>query len=281
MGLEKWSVLPLKCEGHIDVHIGRARLMDRRIFSSTLVALGLATVTDAAFGEEKPLAGANNVVLVHGAYADGSCWIDVIRLLQDAGLQATAVQNPLTSLADDVAATNRILDLQKGPTVLVAHSWGGTVISEAGMHPQVRSLVYIAARAPDAGEDFAALAKRFPAPPASAGVVHAGGFAQLNEEAFLRDFAGDVPAEKARTLYAVQGRIGDTLFSGKTKVAAWRRKPTWYAVSTEDRTIAPELQRFLAKRMKATTKEIPASHLSPVSHPWEVANLILAAAGRA
>jgi pimeloyl-ACP methyl ester carboxylesterase len=219
-----------------------------------------------------------NGVLVHGAYADGSSWADVIARLQQAGFRATAVQNPLTSLADDVAATNRILDLQDGPTVLVGHSWAGTVISEAGTSAKVAALVYVAARAPDAGEDYAALAQRFPAPPANAGLVHSGGFAQLSEEAFLHDFASDLPPERARVLYAVQGRISDTLFASRTTAAAWKSKPCWYAVSTRDRTTAPELQRFLAERMKARTIELESSHLSLISHPKEIAELIANAA---
>lgn len=220
-----------------------------------------------------------NVVLVHGAYADGSCWSEVIGRLQQAGLKATAVQNPLTSLADDVAATRRILALQDGPTVLVGHSWAGTVISEAGIDPKVAALVYVAARAPDADEDYTALAKEFPTPPANAGLVHADGFAQLSEEAFLRDFAGGVDPAKARVLYAVQGRIADTLFASRTTVAAWKSKPSWYAISKQDRTTAPELERFLAERMQARTIELEASHLSIITHPQEITNLILSAAG--
>lgn len=218
-----------------------------------------------------------NVVLVHGAYADGSCWIDVIGHLQEAGLRATAVQNPLTSLADDVAATARILALQDGPTILVGHSWAGTVISEAGTDPKVAGLVYIAARAPDAGEDYGALAGLFETPPASAGLVHAGGFAELSEDAFLRDFAGDVDPARARILYAVQGRVADTLFTSRTKVAAWRTKPSWYAVSKNDRTIAPALQRYMAARMSAHAIELESSHLSPISRPRDVAALIIRA----
>jgi pimeloyl-ACP methyl ester carboxylesterase len=126
--------------------------------------------------------------------------------------------------------------------------------------------LYVAARAPDAGEDYA-------------GLVKSGGFAQLSEQAFLRDFAGDIEPAKARILYAVQGRISDTLFSGKTTNAAWRSKPSWYAISTEDRTISPELERFMAERMKAKTIEVKASHLSLISHPHEITNLILNAAG--
>jgi hypothetical protein len=144
--------------------------------------------------------------------------------------------------------------------------------------PKISALVYVAARAPDAGEDYTALAAKFPTPPASAGLVKSGGFAQLSEEAFLRDFAGDIEPAKARILYAVQGRVSDALFSGKTTHAAWRSRPSWYAISTEDRTISPELERFMADRMNAKTIEVKASHLSPISHPHEITNLILNAA---
>jgi pimeloyl-ACP methyl ester carboxylesterase len=145
----------------------------------------------------------------------------------------------------------------------------------------VASLVYIAARAPDAGEDYAALAKQFPSPPASAGIVWSGDYGQLTEEAFLRDFAGDLPPEKARVLYAVQEPFQRPLLAGRTTHAAWRSKPSWYAISTEDRTINPELQRFMAKRMNANTIEVKASHLSLISQPEVIANLILEAARKA
>ncbi|MGW5578939.1 alpha/beta fold hydrolase [Micromonospora chokoriensis] len=220
---------------------------------------------------------ASNVVLVHGAYADGSSWSDVIPVLQRAGLSVTAVQNPLTTLADDVAATNRALDRQDGPTVLVGHSWAGTVISDAGNHPNVTALVYVAARAPDAGEDYAALAAQYPTPPANAGLVHRDGYAQLSEAAFLDDFAGGVDEVRARSLYAVQGPIADGLFTGRTTVAAWRDKPCYYSVSTQDRTTAPELERFLAERMNATTIEVESSHLAMVTHPETIADLIIMA----
>jgi pimeloyl-ACP methyl ester carboxylesterase len=223
---------------------------------------------------------ARSVVLVHGLYADGSSWIDVVPLLQNAGLSVAVVQNPLTTLADAVAETRRVLALQTGPVVLAGHSWSGTLVSEVGDDPSVSSLVYIAARAPDAGEDFPALAKQFPTPPASAGVVLApDGYDQLSEPAFLNDFAGGVPAQRARALYAVQGRNLSTLPGERTTAAAWRNKPAWYQVSTQDRTIDPDFERFLANRMGAHTIELDTSHLSLITHPQQVAALILAAAG--
>jgi pimeloyl-ACP methyl ester carboxylesterase len=254
-------------------------MIKRRSFSGLLTAIAVASVMPGMVkAQDTPVA--NNVVLVHGLYADGSSWIDVIPYLQRAGLQVTAVQNPLTSLADDVAATRRVLASQEGPTVLVGHSFAGTIISEVGNDPKVSALVYVAARAPDAGEDFGGLAAKFPKPPASAGVVKANGFFWLSEVSFLRDFAGDLDPARARALYAVQGRGADALPNTKTTTAAWRAKPTWYQVSTEDRTINPELERFLAKRMNATTIELDSSHVSLVSHPKEIADLILLAAGR-
>jgi pimeloyl-ACP methyl ester carboxylesterase len=189
-------------------------MIDRRALSTMLIA-GVATslLGRSSKAQPRPAESTHNVVLVHGAYADGSCWSEVIGRLQSAGLKATAVQNPLTSLADDVAATQRILALLDGPTVLVAHSWGGMVITEAGIDPKVSALVYVAARAPDAGEDYTALAAKFPTPPASAGLVKSGGFAQLSEEAFLRDFAGDLEPAKARILIRRAGTdLGHPIF---------------------------------------------------------------------
>jgi pimeloyl-ACP methyl ester carboxylesterase len=248
-----------------------------------VVAIGMLSATffaaEASAQVAKP-AKARNVVLVHGAWADGSSWAEVISRLQAAGLHVTAVQNPLTSLADSVAATRRALALQDGPTVLVAHSWGGTVISEAGTDPKVTALVYVAARAPDAGEDFVALSGKFPTMPVRAGVQERDGFTNLSEEAFLKYFANGVAHDKAEVLYAVQEPTAASLFGERTTVAAWRSRPSWYAVSKLDQTISPDLERFLAKRLKATTVELEAGHLSLVSRPQEIAGLILAAAGQ-
>lgn len=254
-------------------------MMNRRTFSTALLA-GVATSL-AAVPEARAAVSVRNVVLVHGLYADGSSWSEVIVRLQHAGMRVTAVQNPLTSFTDDVAATRRALAMQGGPTVLAAHSYGGMVATEAGVDPKVSTLVYVAARAPDAGEDYAALVKRFPPAPASAGIVKFGDYLQLSENAFLNDFANGVDPAKAHELYAVQAPNAATLSpNARTTVAAWRSKPSWYAVSKQDRTINPELERFMAARMKATTIEIDAGHLSLVSHPQEVANLILTAAGQ-
>lgn len=220
----------------------------------------------------------NNVVLVHGAWADGSSWAEVIPLLHGVGLRATAVQNPLTSLADDVAATNRALSLQDGPTVLVGHSYGGTVITEAGEHPAVAALVFVAALAPEPGENYGELAGHFPAAPGGEHVRIRDGFAVLDEAGIAECFAQDLSADRARLLAAVQGPIAATLFEDRITRAAWRTKPCWYAVSSEDRMIAPDLERFVARRMEATTIELPAGHASPLTRPREIADLILAAA---
>jgi pimeloyl-ACP methyl ester carboxylesterase len=247
-----------------------------------LALAALSGTLDGFKAQAQPAAPveARNVVLVHGAWADGSSWAEVIPLLQAAGLKVTAVQNPLTSLADSVAATRRALALQDGPTVLVAHSWGGTVISETGTDPKVTALVYVAARAPDAGEDFVALSGKFPTGAVRAGVQEHTGFTTISEQPFLDYFANGVEPEKAKVLYAVQEPAAAALFGERTTAAAWHTKPSWYAVSKLDQTINPDLERFLAKRMNATTIEVAAGHLSLVSHPREIADLILAAAGR-
>jgi pimeloyl-ACP methyl ester carboxylesterase len=255
--------------------------MNRRNFSAAMVAAAAASmISTRAFAADAPPAKARNVVLVHGLFADGSCWLEVIPRLQAAGLNVTSVQNPLTTLPDAVASAKRVLDRQDGPTVFVGHSFSGMIVTEAGTHPNVSALVYVAARAPDANEDYTALAKTYPTPPASAGIVFDGDEGRLTEAAFLRDFAGDLPPEKARVLYAVQEPFHKALLAGKTTQAAWRSKPSYYAVSTEDRTINPDLERFMAKRMNAKTIELKSSHLSMISHPEEIAQLILEAAGQ-
>ena len=253
--------------------------MDRRTFMSLMAAAGAASPLLQTTAAAQTPPKARNIVLVHGLFADGSCWSEVIARLQPKGFNVTSVQNPLTTLPEAVAAAQRALAMQQGPTVLVGHSFSGMIVTEAGVDPKVSAVVYVAARAPDAGEDYTALAKKFPTPAASAGIVWSGDWGQLSEEAFLRDFAGDIAADKARVLYAVQEPFNRELLAGKTTHAAWRSKPSWYAVSTEDRTINPDLERFMAKRMGAKTTEVKSSHLSLISHPDTIANMILDAAG--
>jgi pimeloyl-ACP methyl ester carboxylesterase len=254
-------------------------MISRRTFASAAAAGSIAALMPgAARAAEAPRA--QNIVLVHGLFVDGSCWSEVIARLQSAGLNVSSVQNPLTTLGDAVAETRRVLARQDGPTVLVGHSFAGMIVTETGIDPKVSALVYVAARAPDAGEDYTALASKFPTPPATAGIVFDGDIGTLSEAAFLRDFAGDLPAARAKVLYAAQQPFHKALLAGKIQHAAWRSKPSFYAVSAEDRTIDPDLERFMAKRMGATTIELQASHVSLISHPQEIAELILQAAGR-
>jgi len=216
---------------------------------------------------------ATNVVLVHGAFADGSSWSKVILRLQAQGYHVIAVQPPLTSLAEDVAITRHILGMQEGPTILVGHSYGGVVITEAGNEPNVAGLVYIAAFAPDEGESIGDLIGRYPTAP---GFEHLRtddlGFTWVETEAFPEFFAGDVDPVEARVMAAVQQPW--KVSGNQIMKAAWRSKPSWYQISENDRMIHPELQTFLAERMGATTISLPASHASAVSRPAEIAQLI-------
>lgn len=256
-------------------------MLGRRSFNAGLIAVATTQAVSpaAVFAAKTSPAKARNIAMVHGLFADGSCWSEVIARLQPKGFNVTSVQNPLTTLPEAVAEATEVLDRQDGPTVFVGHSFSGMILTEAGVHPNVSGLVYVAARAPDAGEDYTALAARYPTPPASAGIVYDGDEGRLTEQAFLRDFAGDLPRAKAMALYAVQQPFHKTLLNGKTTNAAWRVKPSFYAVSTQDRTINPDLERFMAKRMGAMTIEVNSGHLSLISHPDEITRLILEAVG--
>jgi pimeloyl-ACP methyl ester carboxylesterase len=251
-------------------------MMNRRtLIGAAAASVALPLLSQITSAQTAPTA--KNVVFVHGLFADGSCWSKVITRLQHEGVNCTSVQNPLTSLHEASEAARRAIAAQPGPTVLVGHSFSGMIVSEVGMDPKVTALVYVAARAPDAGEDYAALAKNYPTPPATAGIVFDDDWGRLSEEAFLHDFAGDLPPKEARVLYAVQQPFKKSLTAEKTTNAAWRAKPSFYVVSTQDRTINPDLERFMAKRMGAKTVEIEASHLAMISHPDAVTKLILEA----
>ena len=223
--------------------------------------------------------GVRNVVLVHGAWADGSSWAKVIPLLEKAGLKATAVQNPLTSFEDDVAATKRAIALADGPVILVGHSWGGVVITEAGADPKVAGLVYVAAFAPEVGVPVGDLGKDFPPPPGGAEIrPDAAGYLTLTTKGVMQFFAPDLPLAQRKLVAATQGQTNSTVFGAKVTTAAWKTKPSWYVVAGNDKMIQPDLERQFAKTIKAKTITVPSSHVAMLSHPNEVAKLIIDAA---
>jgi len=223
-----------------------------------------------------------NIVLVHGAWADGSCWSKVIPLLQAKGLNVVAVQNPLTSIAEDVAATNRMINAQKGPVLLVGHSYGGAVITEAGNHPQVAGLVYVAAFAPDEGETCGGLAQKFPATPLFSGINPIeDGFLLLTEKGLLENFAQDLSPEEKQTMVATQAATQGALLSTPIKKAAWHTKPSWFVIAANDRSISPEQEASTAKRMNAKTLTLPSSHVAMLAQPQKVADFIIEAAASA
>jgi pimeloyl-ACP methyl ester carboxylesterase len=248
----------------------------RRILAGLVSVVSLFAGVGAAYAKS-----ANNIVLVHGAFVDGSSWAKVIPILQAKGYNVTAVQIPLTSFADDVAATQRAIARLNGPAILVGHSWGGVVITEAGMDPKVIGLVYVAAFAPDQGEQVGELGKKYPPPPAlSAPQVDDKGFMTLTVDAFKK-FGSDLPPSDASVAAATQGPIAAAAFGAQVSGAAWKTKPSWYIVSTLDQAIAPDEERFFAKRMNATTTELKASHVSMLSQPKAVAAVIMDAAAKA
>jgi len=270
----------IQCEQSSRCHVGARFFHAARIWVAAVVSIALS-VCAAAVGAA-PAQPIKNIVLVHGAFADGSSWAKVIRILQDKGYNVTAVQNPLTSLADDVAATQRALAQQDGSVILVGHSWAGVVITEAGMDPKVVGLVYVAAFGPDQGEVVGELGKAYPPPPAlAAPIVDKDGFMHLTMDAMVKHFASDLPAKEARVVAATQGPIAVSAFGAQVSGVAWKTKPSWYIVSTLDGAIAPDEERFFAKRMKAATTELKASHVSMLSQPKAVAAVIMDAAAKA
>jgi pimeloyl-ACP methyl ester carboxylesterase len=221
-----------------------------------------------------------NIVLVHGAWADGSCWSDVIQRLQAGGYHVIAPQFPMSSLAADVARLRQVLQFQAGPTVVVGHSYGGQIMTALGADaPDVVGLVYIAAFGLDQGESLGELLSQGPVTPA---LVHMftdeQGFAWLSEDDFVNHFAADVEPAKAHVMYAVQQALAATAFNDVMDVPAWKSVPSWYLVAKDDEAIPPDAERQFAARMGAATIEVPASHVAMVSHPSEVADLISAAA---
>src|SRR5258708_1841930 len=220
--------------------------------------------------------GRPNIILVHGAWADGSCWSDVIERLQAEGFQVRAPQFPLTSLADDVARLRQVLEFQDGPTIAVGHSYVGQVITALGFAaPNVGGLVDIAAFGLDDAESLGAPLSQGPVTPALAHLfTDSRGFGWLSEDDFVNHFAGDVEPARARVLYAVQQALASSAFTDVMGVPAWKSLPSWYLVAQSDEAIPPDAERQFAARMGATTVEIPSGHVAIVSHPVEVADLI-------
>ena len=221
----------------------------------------------------------DRIVLVHGAFADGSCWAKVIPLLRTRGLMPMAVQNPLSSLADDVKASHRVIDMQGGPVLLVGHSWGGAVITEAGNHPAVKGLVYVAAGAPDSGQSFSDWWKPYPPAPGAAEIKPYGeGYVALTLQGVRKHFVQDLPPDEADIVFATQGPLAVKCFSDTISSAAWRSKPSWYIVAAQDETIPPDVERDSASRMKAQTLVLQSSHVPMLSQPEAVAEFIASAA---
>src|ERR1700757_1905452 len=243
-----------------------------------LASLSAANVT----AQTTPGEGVKNVLLLHGAWLDGSSWSKVVPLLEAKGLHVVAVQIPLTSFADDVAATQRAIALEDGPVLLVGHSYGGAVITEAGNDPKVVGLVYVAALVPSEGESVASVTKPFPPAPLGSQVrADAEGFLTVTPKGIAEDLAQDLPDDEKQLLAATQGPTATAVFGATVTSAAWKTKPSWCVIASNDRAVAPELQRAEAVAMKARSITVPSSHVPMLSHPKEVADLIEQAAAKA
>jgi pimeloyl-ACP methyl ester carboxylesterase len=260
---------------HTLAYIGGAVLMSLSAISFTSAPLPIPSTMQA----DKP-----TIVLVHGAFADGSSWNKVILILQKKGYQTIAVQNPLTSLADDVTFVERALAEVSGKVVLVGHSWGGVVITQAGNHEKIKSLVYVAAYAPDEGQSIESIekeaheVKKIPAVPGLADPVISDGFIRLKEEAVINYFAQDLPKEEARLIAAGQGRFHTSTITAKVSNPAWKNKPSYFIVSDNDQIISPLIESEMAKNIKAKTWHLPTSHVAMLAKPEKVAEVILQAA---
>ena len=250
----------------------------RQLSLTALAAFILAlTLSGIVEGQSAPK-GVKNIVLVHGAYADGSSWAKVITILQAKGYNVIAVQNPLTSLADDVAATKRAIALVDGPVLLAGHSSAGMVISEAGNDPKVAGLFYVSALIPNDGQSVADVVEGHPAPGGDAETREdASGFLLLTAKGISENFVQDLPEKERMLVYALQIPWGKKFITEKISKAAWKTRPSWCIVAANDRSIDPNLERAEAKMIKASTIELPSSHVSMLSHPDKVAAFIVEA----
>lgn len=245
----------------------------RNVIAAAAAATSIAGAAHAADGATQPKP-VRNVVLVHGAFADGSGWRGVYNELAKRGYKVSVVQNPLTSLADDVAATSRVLARQDGPTILVGHSWGGTVITEAGIDPKVVGLVYVSALSPDAGETTAEQYTGFQGPPEFVIDTQADGYGFVNAEKFKIGFAADASDADAAFMRDSQVPINMSVFGTKLNHAAWRTKPSWAVIATEDKAFDGKMLQKMAKRIGADVTEVKASHALYMTQPKAVADVI-------
>lgn len=253
----------------------KQQLWFKKYATITLVLTALFMGTTKIHAQEKFV---KNIVIVHGLYLDASGWKGVYSILTKKGYHVTLVQNPLTSLKNDVAATTNILENQDGPTILVGHSWGGTVITEAGMHPKVLSLVYVAGFMPDKGETTRKLAKSFPKlPEMRTETPDTGGFVFYDRSTFRAGIAGDLSKEDADFMNASQIPIHKDCFDTPLSAAAWRTKPSYGILTLNDRTINPDLQRSMYKNAKVKVTELKGGHVVYISQPQAVANVIIEA----
>lgn len=256
-----------------------------RLASALLISLAMpmAAIAGASAAVQVPASDSakttTSVVLVHGAFADGSSWNKLIPLLQARGLKVVAVQNPLTSLEDDVEAANRVINAQEGPVVLVGHSWGGSVITQAGGNEKVKALVYVAAFAPSLGQAPVVDLQAHPTPSGAAHFISdKDGFLTLSPKSIATEFAQDLSPEEANLIAATQGPVRGANFEQKVTIAAWATKPSWYIVADQDRMIHPDAQRALAKKIGAKTISLHTSHVPMLSDPKAVAEAIAGAA---
>jgi pimeloyl-ACP methyl ester carboxylesterase len=250
-------------------------VMGKRLPSIILsAAAALATPTNAQSTGSTEGSAVRNIVLVHGAFADGSGWRKVHENLTARGYRVTIVQNPLTSFADDVAATRRVLDRQIGPVILVGHSWGGTVITEAGVHAKVAGLVYVSALSPDAGETTAQQYEGYTTPPEFVIETGEDGFGFIKADSFFAGFAADASRADADFLNAAQVPINMASFTVRLANAAWRAKPSWSVIATQDKAFDPRMLRDMAKRIKAKVTAVAASHAVYFTQPGLVADVI-------
>jgi pimeloyl-ACP methyl ester carboxylesterase len=253
----------------------------RSVVATCVALLAIIVPAAKATGQTPPIEGVKTVLLIHGAWADGSSWSKLIPLLEAKGLHVVAVQIPLTSFADDVAATQRALALEDGPVLLVGHSYGGAVITEAGNDPKVAGLVYVSAVAPDQGESTFGLITSVATPIGSELRPDKSGFLKLTPKGIAEDFAQDLSAKEIAILTATQVPVSVAAMKGEVTIPAWKSKPSWYIIAANDRAISPDLEAAQAKRIGATTITVPSSHVIMLAQPLKVADVIFDAASKA